>query len=138
MYRETEFIIIAIFSLQANSVGDSCDASGEYTTEDDDQYERRSSCDQTLTMIDSSQDNGIDVSPINEEPKVIRCPQSILELNHPNKIIIRRPSYWVSPKRVQEGMKGKGYYSYVEYYKSRLGKKSRLTRLFVLIETTFN
>lgn len=74
MYRETEFIIIAIFSLQANSVGDSCDASGEYTTEDDDQYERRSSCDQTLTMIDSSQDNGIDVSPINEEPKVIRCP----------------------------------------------------------------
>ncbi|XP_065202336.1 klarsicht protein [Planococcus citri] len=72
----------------ATSVGDSCDASGEYTTEDDDQYERRSSCDQTLTLIGSSRDNGID-SPMNESlsiadtPKVILRPKSNFKKSRP-------------------------------------------------------
>lgn len=59
-----------------NSVGDhSYDAGSEDTNEDDDQFERRSSCDQTITIMGSSRDNGIDVSPTisSEEPKVILC-----------------------------------------------------------------
>lgn len=82
----TVIIIVIIidfffFHLQTYLVGDSCDASGEYTTEDDDQSEKRSSCDQTLTIIGSSQDDGIDTSPLNGEPKVMPCPMTMGQIS---------------------------------------------------------
>ncbi len=73
-------------------MGDSCDASGE--TEDDDQYERRSSCDQTVTMIGSSRDNGIDISPTTEESKVMITRFVLLSLRYHDRLIVFHNRYF--------------------------------------------